>query len=1062
MMTALPPIPPEVKRISKSEGPLSFFQESLWFLQHFDPQSNAYNASYLYQFLNGTDRILLERSLNEIVRRNEIFRTVFPDRSGVPVQIIQDFVPFSIPYFDYASLSHDNQEYALKKYTSEYAGKPYDLENGPIARFAIFHFSQNEDYLFFGIHHIGFDAWSEQIFLKKLSSIYSEFQVGIELNTLESTITYLDYAFWQKDWLQDETLSVYLEHWISKLPEIPPVLNLPEKSERPALQTYEGDSSSFTIPAETAAHIKQFCRKERLTPFQFFLTVYAVLLQRYSGEDNIVIGCPFANRPKPEFENIIGAFLNTLPLRLDLSGNPGIRSLAAQIRSTMFDALTWQALPFEKLVAKLSPDRDLSRTPLYQIVINMRNVPKRQPGNDPDLYIKRIRLDHEPAQFDLSLDINEIEDTWEFVFQYNVDIFEASIIQQMVTHFQNLLGEMISQTDHTINELQMLSPAERQRIVVEWNNTARPYPDNLCVHQLIEVAAAKFPEKNAVIFKQNHLTYRQLTEKANQVARVLQSMGAGPEVPVGIILNRSAELVVAILGVLKSGSPYVPIDTNYPKQRQEYIISDSGMKILITEPNPPESGYPDGVGILHMGDPRIQSSLKSHPAVENVVTPDNLAYIIYTSGSTGVPKGVEICHKSLVNNLLATIEKTHLSSEDLTLMASSPSFDQSVLTILAPLCVGASEVVASQDEVYNVNLLKNLLNEMPISWTNVTPAAWQMLIDAGWMGKPGLKLCTGGEQMTPKLTDQLIQRSKAVYNLYGPTEATIQCLIGQLSKELPVTVGRPLANYQIYILDPGRNPVPIGVTGELFIGGVGLARGYHNLADLTNEKFIENPFDPNRSSRLYATGDLARFLEDGNIEILGRNDYQVKIHGYRIETGEIESILLDHPGVKQAVVIPREDPTGNKILVAYVIPVHGNQPDAQDLREFLSRKLPMVMIPSVFTFLEEFPLSHSGKIDRNSFPEPEMEDFGADEADDLPGDELEKKLVEIWQEVLHIQPIGVNASFFELGGQSLMAIRLFYRIEESFGIKLSLAVLFQDPTIKGLAARIRQSEGTDS
>ena len=963
-----------------------------------------------------------------------------------------------MPGVDYSGLPEDEQRKAVLKYASEQGEKPFNLQRGPLLRYALLHQAKNVDYLSFCTHHINSDAWSQEIFLKDLMQFYKAFRSGSEANSQDLPIRYADYAAWQKEWLSGKTLEAYIDHWKNILSGDLPILALPTDRPRPVVQTYRGARFYFRIPSATSSRMKAFCQMEHMTPFQVLLAAYAMLLMRYTGQEDIIIGCPFANRSRPELENLVGLFVNTLPIRVNLQGNPGVREFLNRIRSVMLEAYPWQTAPFEALVSGISPQRDLSRTPIFQVIINLRNVPKSQASLE-ELAIEKTLRENDPSQFDLSLEF-DVDDDGELdaSLRYNVDLFDENTIMRMVSHYQNLLRELLVKTDIPIAELEMLTPSERQRIVAEWNETVTDYPREKCVHQLFEEQVERTPDSPAVIFGDQQLTYDELNRRANQIAHYLRKMGAAPEIPVGLYLERSSELVVAILGILKSGSFYVPLDTLYPAERRAEITSDSGMKILVTQDALVTGEYMNGVALLRLDGQRDLLEAESDQNPLHVAKSENLVYIIYTSGSTGKPKGVEVTHRSLVNCLLSANERTHLSAGNLSLALFAPTFDVSVFDLLSPLCVGATVVVASREEVYDSFLLAKRITELPLDWMSATPATWRMLLDAGWQGKAGLKILCTGEALPPDLANRLTQICGEVYNLYGPTEATIWCTSIRLAHGQPVTIGHPLANTNLYILDSHRKPVPVGVVGELYISGDGLARGYHNLPELTVEKFTPNPFTTQPGARLYRTGDLARYRSKGEIDLLGRSDFQVKIRGYRIELGEIEAVIGQYPTVERALVLVREDLSEDKRLVGYFIPVSGATLDVNNLRSFLRERVPDYMVPSAFVQMETFPLNINGKIDRHALPPPEA--GAAPDRYVAPRNDIETRLVSIWEEVLVIERIGVRDNFFELGGHSLLAVSLFARIQEEFGQSLPLMLLFEDGTVEALAKTLRGERKT--
>jgi amino acid adenylation domain-containing protein len=1046
------PTPPPIQQRHLNQTNLSFSQESLWFLQQLDPENIAYNSNYLIKFTGKIDPPSLERAVNELVRRHEPFRATYPNKGGKPIQVIHPFEPFPLPAVDFSGLPEEEQEQAVKRYYSEQGNLPLNLQQGPVIRFTILHLAENENYLFFSTHHIGSDAWSREIVINEIMQLYDAFRSGRVPHLPDLPIQYTDYALWERQWLNGNTLTTYLDHWKNILSGDLPILELPTDRPRPAVQSSHGAKYRFQLPQALSSELSVFCKREHLTLFQPLLAAYALLLTRYTGLEDIIIGCPFANRSRPEMDGLVGLFVNTLPIRIKLSGNSSVHTFLKQVRDVMVDAFSWQAAPFEALVSKISPKRDLSHTPVFQVMITLRNVPKRQTSIE-GLKVESVPPEEASSQFDLSLEFDVSEDEeLECSLIYNIDLFDENTIIHMVAHYQKLLKELLAKSDCPITDLEMLTLSEWQRIVIDWNDTSADYPREKCVHQIIEEQVERTPDSLAVLFGEQQLTYRKLNERANQIAHYLRKLGAGPEVPVGMYLERSAELAITILGILKSGSPFVPLDTIYPIERRAEIIHDSGMKILVTQNALVTDKFESDLTLLCLDG---QHELLETESIQNpvhVVTPENLAYIIYTSGSTGKPKGVEISHRSLVNCLLSANKHLGLSAGNISMAVFSPTFDVSVFDLLSPLCLGATVVVASKEEMYDSALLSKRILELPLTWMSASPATWRMLLETGWQGKAGLKIISTGEALPPDIANRLMEIAGEVYNLYGPTEATIWCAVMRLTPGHPVTIGRPIANTRLYILDSHLRPVPVGVVGELYIGGDGLARGYHNLPELTAEKFIRDPFNNQPGGCLFRTGDLAHFQQNGEIDVLGRSDFQVKIRGYRIELGEIETILGQYRDIRQALVVVREDLPGDKRLVAYLLAAKNATLDEGELRGFLREKLPEYMVPAVFVQVDTFPLTTSGKIDLKALPAPEAT---VSNKYLPPQTEEEIQLLKVWETVLGISPIGVEDGFFDIGGDSLLAIKLCMEIEKTLNVNLPVIEIFRFPTIRQLAVKLR-------
>ena len=830
------PLPPPVQQHHFKTTNLSYSQESLWFLQQLDPENTAYNSNILLKFTGKIDPHSLEQALNELFRRHEPFRTTYPSMKGKPVQVVHSYEPFSLPNLDFSSLPEDERGKVVQKYFSEQGYQPFNLQEGPLVHFALLHLAENENYLFIGMHHIGTDAWSRQIIISELMQFYGAFKSGVVSPLPDLPVQYADYAFWQKEWISGEMLATFIDHWKNILSGDLPILEIPSDRPRPALQSFRGTTCRFQIPQDLSFEMKEMCRKENLTQFQLLLAAYALLLQRYTGLEDIIVGCPFANRSRPELNGLVGLFVNTLPIRMDLSGNPCVLDFLKQIREVMWDAFSWQAAPFEALVSKITPQRDLSHTPVFQVLITLRNIPKFQTSLEK-LKVESILQEEASSQFDISMEFDVGENgQLDGSLKYNVDLYNANTIILLISHYQNLLEELLNKPDCLISDLEMLSSSERQRIVIDWNNTYADFPREMCIHELIEEQVERTPDSPALIFGNQKLTYREVNERANQIAHILHKLGAGPEIPVGLYLERSADLVVAMLGILKSGSYFVPLDKIFPQERRAGIIRDSGMKILVTQDSLDNGKLKSDLILLLLDGQRELLEAESNQNPVRVATAENLVYIMFTSGSAGSPKGVEITHRSLVNCLLSVNKRLDLSSGNLSFAVFSPVFDVCVFDFLSPLCLGATVIVASQEEIYDPALMAKKIIELPFTWMSASPSTWSMLLEMGWQGKAGLKMISTGEALPPDLASRLTELGGEVYNLYGPTEATIWGAAKHLISGQLVTIGQPIANTSMYILDSHLCPVPAGVIGELYIGGDGLARGYHNRADVWREE----------------------------------------------------------------------------------------------------------------------------------------------------------------------------------------------------------------------------------
>ncbi|HEX7893580.1 MAG TPA: amino acid adenylation domain-containing protein, partial [Terriglobales bacterium] len=837
----------------------------------------------------------------------------------------------------------------------------------------------------------------------------------------------------------------------------PASLDLATDRSRPAEQSFRGAKYTFEVPRDLTDKLQAIGRHENATLFMTLLAAFNILLSRYSGQDDVVVGSPIAGRTRPELEKLIGFFVNTLVLRTHLSSDASFRDLLAQVKETAMGAYAHQDVPFEKLVEELKPERDLSRNPLFQVMFILQNVPTPRHAMG-GIEIGGLPLATASSKFDLTL-IGAERDGVRLTFEYNTDLFDLSTIERMAEHFQTLLAAVAAKPAARISDLPLLGQAERNKLLVEWNATASDYP-RVCVHELFAQQAARTPNAVAVEMGSEKIRYAELNARADLVAQHLRAEGVGPEKLVGIYLERSIEMVVALLAVLKAGGAYIPLDPAYPPERIGFILDDAGVEIVLTESDLLASVPPTQAKKLD-----VRALLKS-PAPNNAPAatasrPENLAYVLYTSGSTGKPKGVQITHANLVNFLVSMQREPRLTADDTLLAVTTLSFDIAGLEIYLPLTTGARILLATRAEASDGRLLLEQIGLRRPTVMQATPATWRMLIEAGWQGTKNLKVLCGGEALPADLAALLLPRCSELWTMYGPTETTIWSSVYRV-REVNWTaapVGRPIANTQMYVLDANGRPTPIGVPGELYIAGDGVARGYFRRPELTAEKFLHDPFSAQPDARMYRTGDLARFLPDGNIQYLGRTDFQVKIRGFRIELGEIESLLAQHPAVQQTVVAAREDSPGDKRLVAYIVPKSGEHLSTTDARAYLRQNLPDYMLPSVVMELEALPLTPNGKVDRKALPKPEVP---VRDAQSLipPRDALESQLLEIWKKILQTQSIGITDNFFDLGGHSIMAARLVMEMEKAVGRKIPLAALFRGPSVESMANLIR--EGTEA
>jgi amino acid adenylation domain-containing protein len=1041
------------------EIPLSFAQQRLWFLDKLEPNSSLYNVIRAIKLNGPLDVEALQKSLNKIVSRHETLRTTFIFVKDKVVQAIAEPSSVDLSVIDLRNFSEFDRESEAKRVCQKEAQRPFDLSSDLMIQATLFQIDNDEHILLLVLHHIATDEWSMSILFRELSISYEAFSRAESPVLPDLPIQYADFAVWQHQWLKDKVIEKQLEYWKRQLKGATFVLELPTDRPRPAVQSFRGTKQSIELSYSISDALRSLCQTERATMFMTLIAAFNVLLHRYTGRNDILVGSPIANRSRIEIEGLIGFFLNTIVIRTDLSGDPSFRKLLAQVRKVCVDAYVNQDLPFEKMVAELQPDRDLSHSPLFNVMFVLQNDSELNLQLS-GLYIKHIELDSETAKFDLFFFVIEKANGFSCILEYNTDLFKEATIKRMLEHFKILVNGIITNPDTPISQLPLLTHQEQHQLLVDWNDTQKDYPKDLCIQELFEAQVEESSDCISVVFGEEALTYRELNRRANQLAHYLQRLGVGPDVLVGICVKRSIEMMVALLGVFKAGGAYVPLDPSFPTERLALVLEDAQVAVLLTQKDL-TSILPENHGTAIYLDKDLESLVSQQPEgnPSSEVNAEHLAYVIYTSGSTGRPKGVQISHRALVNFLFSMMKEPGLTDQDVLLAVTTLSFDIAMLELLLPLIVGARVVIVSSEEASDGNRLLNRLTDCSATVMQATPASWRLLLAAGWQGDDHLKILCGGEALPRDLATQLLQRGHSLWNMYGPTETTIWSTVNKLKdKEGPVLIGFPIANTQIYILDQHLQPVPVGVPGELHIGGDGLARGYLNRPELTAERFIANPFNDMPGSRLYKTGDLAKYLPDGNIEVLGRLDFQVKVRGFRIELGDIETTLEQHPAVRQAVVIAREDIPGDKQLVAYIVSNDHQTIPVNALRSFLHKKLPSYMVPSLFEMIDALPLTPNGKIDRRALPAPDRIRREKSETLIAPRDELELQLTKTWEKVLGVQPIGVSDNFFELGGHSLIAVRLIMQIEKMLGKNLPLATLFQAPTVEQLAGILREQD----
>ncbi|NVJ28107.1 amino acid adenylation domain-containing protein, partial [Myxococcus sp. AM011] len=1037
--------------------PLSFAQQRLWFLDQLQPGSSAYNIPWVLKLSGSLDSSALLQSLNALIQRHEALRTRFAVHEGQPVQLIQHDFLLEMPLVDLSSLPEHERDAEAQRLASAEALRPFDLARGPVVRTSLLRLDETQHQLLVTVHHIASDGWSIAVMVRELAAFYRQFSGGEAAQLAPLPIQYADFSVWQRQWLQGDVLASEIGWWRNQLSGAPPSIELPTDRPRPPVQTFRGALLPFELSPELTLAVKALAQREGATPFMVLLAAWQLLLSRYSRQDDISVGSPIANRNRAETEDLIGFFVNTLVLRARINGSQSFRELLSQVRLSTLAAYEHQDVPFEKLVEELQPQRDLSRSPLFQVSFVFQNAPDealRLPGLSLDFLTSELHS----AKFDLSLGMSESQGRLLGTLDFNSDLFDAATPRRMARHFENLLADATSRVDVPLRHLGLLADDEKSQLLSDFQGAQVQYPSEATLHSLIEAQALRTPEAEAVRFEDSVLTYAQLDSRSNQLAHHLRSLGARPGVLVGVCLERSLDLVVSLVAVLKSGAAYVPLDPAYPRERLAGMLEDANAPVLLTHERLKDVLPPHAARVLCLDSEWDAVSRQPSSAPARLAGPDSLAYVIFTSGSTGRPKGAMNAHSGVINRLLWMQQQFPLAASDSVLQKTPFSFDVSVWEFFAPLISGARLVLAKPGGHQDPAYLVRLIAEQRISIVHFVPSMLRAFLE-----EPGLealshvrRLACSGEALPAEMVRRAHSRlpHAEVFNLYGPTEAAVevsffQCLPGDARHFVPM--GKPVANTRLLVLDESGQPSPVGVPGDLLIGGVQVGLGYWRRPDLTAERFIPDAFSATPGARLYRTGDVARWLPDGTLEYLGRSDFQVKLRGFRIELGEVEAVLRTLPSVSDTVVVVRDEAH----LVAYVVPSPSTTPDSQALRSALSLQLPEYMVPSVFILLDALPLNPSGKVDRKALPTP---DFVAAAREYVaPRTPAEELLASLFSLVLGVERVGVTDNFFELGGHSLLATQLISRVRKAFGVELPVRALFEAATVAQLAPRIEAS-----
>jgi amino acid adenylation domain-containing protein len=1025
--------------------PLSFAQQRLWFLDQLTPDSAAYNIPAVVRLKGALDLGALDQTLSEIIRRHESLRTNFRIAHGQPVQVIRAAEVVSLHLIDLSAFNEERRTAESERLIRHHTQQPFDLSRDLMLRPSLLRLAVDEYILMLTMHHIVSDGWSMGILIREMAILYATYLEGAESPLGELPLQYADFAKWQREWLQGEPLERQLAYWQKQLAGALPIINLPTDRPRPPVQTFESDSVTFALSESLSTALKALCHQEGVTLFMMLMAAYNTLLHRYTGQEDILVGTGIANRNRSEIEGLIGFFVNMLVIRTDLSGDPSFLELLRRVRETAFAAYDHQDLPFEKLVEELQPERDLSHTPLFQVTFVLQNASTEEltlPGLDVSL----LDFKTGAGKFDLILSMTDAARGLSGTLEYNTNLFDPATIQRMLGHFQKLLESVVVNAERPVSELSLLNEPEQRQLLDEWNDTRSDYPSETCIHHLFEQQAANHAGQLAVVYENEQVTYGELNRRANQVAHYLRSLGVGPESHVGICLERSTEMVVAMLGVMKAGGAYVPLDPQYPRARLKYILEDAAVEVLLTQDRLLATLPEHHTRVICIDTEWETIARGSTENPSSGATPDNLVYIIYTSGSTGKPKGVLLQHRGLCNLTEAQLRIFDIQPNARMLQFASLSFDASIFEIAMAWRSGATLYLTSGDTALPGAALAQLLREHSVTHVTLPPSVLSVMPEEQL---PCLQTIIVAGEACPA---ELVQRwglGHRFFNAYGPTEATVWATVAECQPDgQHPTIGKPIVNAQIYLLDAFLQPVPVGVPGELHIGGVGLARGYVNSPDLTADRFIPNPFSSTPGMRLYKTGDLARFMPSGEIDYLSRLDHQVKVRGFRIELGEVESVLGQYYGVREGVVLAHGNTLSDSRLIAYVVPDGNAVLNINDLRQHLSERLPEYMVPASFVMIETLPLTSNGKIDRRSLSQLHGFSQKAESEYAAPRNETELIIAGIWQDALQTEKVGIDDNFFDLGGHSLLMVGVHNKLKERFKKDVPIADLFKHPTVR--------------
>jgi len=1053
--------------------PLSFAQQRLWFLQQMNPQSPVYNVPVASRLLGKLNVKAIEQALNEIVQRHEILRTTFQMVDAQPMQVISSHAPLSLPLLDLTHLPETARETEAHRLAVENLREPFDLVNGPLVRAMLFRLNVEDHLLLLAMHHIISDGWSISVLVNELAQLYNSFSIGGPSTLPDLHIQYADYAQWQRSWLTGEVFESQLDYWKKQLDGAPPILKVPTDRPRPSIQSSRGLLEHFIVADDVVRGLRELGKQEGATMFMVLLTAFQTLLHRYARQDVIVVGTPIAGRNRQELEGLIGFFINTLVMRADFSDDSSFRQLLAQVKETALGAYAHQEFPFDKLVEELQPQRDLSHMPIIQAMFALQNTPD-EAIELTGLTITPAHIETGTTQFDLSLNVWDKGPALKGYLAYRSDLFDANTIKRMLAHFQILLESIANHPDERVSALSLLPEDERRQLLHGWNQSESSFQDDVSLHRLFEERVQRAACATALIFEDESISYDELNRRANRLAHHLRALGVGPERRVCLLLERSPEIIVGMLAILKAGGVYVPLDPTYPRERLRFMVEDAKPVVLLTHPTLASILPETEAAVLFVGErgqaPLPDLLISQTPEVDHETKQSQEeglapAYVIYTSGSTGTPKGVVVTHANVVRLFSATQQWFGFNANDVWTLFHSYAFDFSVWEIWGALLSGAKLVIVPYWVSRSPEDFYALLVTERVTVLNQTPSAFRQLsrIDAAQDGALNLRVVIfGGEALDPASLRDWMERHGDIrlINMYGITETTVHVTCRPLTLSDTTStgsmIGKPIPDLQLYLLDKNLEPAPLGVSGEMYVGGEGLARGYLNRAELTAERFVPNPFAREAGARLYRTGDLARRLGNGDIEYLGRADDQVKIRGFRIEPGEIEAALLTHPSLQAAVVLARPDTNGDQRLCAYVVARRNGELRIDELRAHLRERLPEHMLPAVFVELKEMPLTAHGKLDKKSLPEPGHERPDFEKRYEPARNGVEAMLSELWTGVLGVEHIGIHDDFFDLGGDSIKGVIFINRLQERLGEIVHVVNIFNAPTIASFAKYLEE------